>query len=96
MDGVLSKFGLSLKVKPMKKTYGKPTIYSEATFETSALACGKSTATPYGFVWSVTDHHTGSSHSPGTGSAYISSSLNYSDGAYCGYGDVEPNNLFAS
>ena len=26
----------------MKKAYRKPTIFSEATFETSALACGKS------------------------------------------------------
>jgi len=80
----------------MKKAYRKPTIYSEATFETSALACGKSTATPYGYVWTVTGHHTGSSHAPASNSPYISSSASYSDGAYCGYSDVEPNNMFAS
>ncbi len=80
----------------MRKNYSKPTIYSEATFETSALACGKSTATPYGYIWTVTGHHTGSSHSPATGSNWVSSSASYSDGAYCGYVDTSPNNMFAS
>ena len=80
----------------MKKVYRAPTICSEATFETSALACGKSTATPYGYIWTVTGHHTGSSHSPGTGSGYVSTSISYSDGAWCGYGDVVPYNMYAS
>ncbi len=80
----------------MKKAYYKPSIYSEKTFETSALACGKSTATPYGYVWTVTGHHTGSSHSPGTGSGSVSGSLSYDDGAYCGFGEIEPNNMFTS
>jgi len=57
---------------------------------------GRSTATPYGFLWTVTGHHTGSNHSPGTGNGYESSSVSYSDGTYCGYGDTEPNNMFAS
>lgn len=80
----------------MKKVYRAPTICSEATFETSALACGKSTATPYGYIWTVTGHHTGSSHSAGTGSGYVSSSASYSDGAWCGYSDVVPYNMYAS
>ena len=80
----------------MKKSYCKPTVQSEQAFETSALECAKSTATPYGFIWTVTNHHTGSSHSMGTGSPFVTESLTYEDGLYCGYGDVEPNNLFVS
>lgn len=75
----------------MKKAYRSPTIFSEKTFESSALACGKSTSTPSGYVWTVTGHHTGSSHSPSSGSPYVSSSMSYDDGAYCGSG-----NLYAS
>lgn len=80
----------------MIKPYQKPTIFSEQTFESSALACGKSVATPYGYVWTVTQHHTGSSHSSGSGDPYVSMTFSYSDGAYCGYADVEPNNMYSS
>lgn len=72
----------------MKKVYRSPTLHSQRTFEASALACAKSVATPIGYVWTVTGHHTGSSHSPNSGAPYVSSSISYPDGGYCGNGSL--------